>query len=413
MYGEVWLEGCLSYYILMVKALYWRLALPEGFDVAGLVDEVVCRLPPSSIKPSQPLELLWETRPIVILFFPMSESLEVCVREKNELLLELLGSEVSVFINGFTSIYSRCAVSVLLPCGLPCDDGNPFMALSKWRRTHWLAQNEFDGCAVQRVEPTVRVRMVLELVTSLGPITDGTDRDRVKLMLGCVSRVDASLVQTDLQSWFEERCALGHWLVPDTDWCCWFPPGCYWRLWSNRFVSWGRATVFMMEFAPLLQSQLKFVLYFANSNMEVLNLLVQSCSQRWRDELWSVNIFSVADTSGLLSDYVSVIFAPCVGKRLLLEFFLRWEREVEPNCIRRRCVGRMHMADEIASFFDFVVKVLEVCVQRRIFRMILCQLRRRQAPVYGIKVIWRLVFEFVGFCPFPTLSRNQIVSFPT
>ena len=91
MYGEVWLEGCLSYYILMVKALYWRLALPEGFDVAGLVDEVVCRLPPSSIKPSRPLEFLWETRPIVILFFPVGESLEVFVREKNAQLLELFG----------------------------------------------------------------------------------------------------------------------------------------------------------------------------------------------------------------------------------------------------------------------------------------------------------------------------------
>ena len=341
----------------MVRALYWRLALPEGFDVEGLVDEVVCRLPPSPIKPCWPLELRWETRPFVILLFLPRSSMasDWCVRQMNEQLLQLLGREVDVSINGFKAIHNRCALSVLLPSGFPCDDGNPFMALARWPRTQWLVKYEFDGCRVQLVQPLVRVRMVLELVTSLGPITDGTDRDRVKLMLGSVSRVDALFVQNDLQSWFQERNALGPW--PEfrgINWCRWLPPGCHWRLENNFFVRWGRASVFMMEFGPLLEWQLKFILHVSDCNMEVLDLLVRKCIQRWGDEIWSVNIFSAADASGSLFYYASVIFSPRVGKRLLLERCLQWEREVEHNCIRRIRKGGMNLADEIASFFDFL-----------------------------------------------------------
>ena len=68
----------------------------------------------------------------------------------------------------FFVILLRCAVRVLLPSGVPCDDGNPFMALARWPRTHWLTKYEFEGCAVQRAQPPVRVRMVFGARDKLG-----------------------------------------------------------------------------------------------------------------------------------------------------------------------------------------------------------------------------------------------------
>ena len=145
-----------------------------------------------------------------------------------------------------------------------------------------------------------------------------------------------------------------------------------------------------------------------NCNMEVLGLLVQNLTLRWRDDIWSANIFSAADISGSLCDCVSVIFSPCVGRSMFLKRCARWEREVRHNSIRRICFRQMDLADEIASFFEFFVRNLEVGVQVSISRMILCQLRRRQAPVYGISAIWRLVFDFLGFRPFSKLPGNRM-----
>ena len=397
-------------FFFMVRALYWRLALPEGFDVADLVDEVFCRLRPSPINPLHSLELVWEARPFVVLLFLPRPSINCRVWQMNERLLQVLGSEVNVSINGFIATHDRCAVRVLLPSAVPCDDENPFMALVLWGRTHWLVKYEFDWGAESfiPVQPSVEVTMVLELVTSLGPITDGTDKDRVKLMLGCVSRVDALFVQADLESWFQERWALGQWVFPVTNLCRWFPPGCFYNLMLNFCVRVGRASVFMMDYEPHLRSHLKFILHVVNCNMEVLGLLVENLTWRWRDDIWSANIFSAADISGSLCDCVSVIFSPCVGRSMFLKRCARWEREVRHNSIRRICFRQMDLADEIASFFEFFVRNLEVGVQVSISRMILCQLRRRQAPVYGISAIWRLVFDFLGFRPFSKLPGNRM-----
>ena len=188
--------------LFMEKALYWRLAVPEGFYVAGLIDEVVLRLGTSSTTLLQPLELLWETRPHVTLLFLPRPSTNCQVREMNEQLLQALGSVVDVSINGFRATHTGCVVSVQLPSGVPCDFENPSMFLANQPGAPKLSRDCFDKDASARlvVQPPVQVRLVLELVSSVGPTTD---RDRVKLLLGLWSHEEQLSVQADLQSWFQ------------------------------------------------------------------------------------------------------------------------------------------------------------------------------------------------------------------
>ena len=80
--------------------------------------------------------------------------------------------------------------------------------------------------------------------------------------------------------------------------------------------------------------------------------------------------------------------------------------------LRAEVVGGMEEGNEIswhiARFFDYLVQSVEVDVQVAIAHMILCQLRRQQAPVYGIKAIWSLIFRFLGFHPYQKLLPNHM-----
>ena len=191
--------------------------MPEGFDVAGLVDEVALRLGTSSEILLPPLEFSCETRPIVFLSSFVGPSTTCQVRVMNQRLLEVLGSEVFVSINGFRATHDWCVVSLMLPSGFPCDDENASMSLALWLESPELSKHGFDTCAASYfvVQPSVQVRMVLELVTFSGIITDSADRDIVKLMPGLVFRVDPLSVQAELQFWFRERIAEGEWLRHD------------------------------------------------------------------------------------------------------------------------------------------------------------------------------------------------------